>query len=104
MTVSDLKTLLVSADPNIQRYDHDGSGSAAYTIWTETGRVNLFGDGAEEGSIRFTVDRFTKEEGDAVAEALLTTLEGREDITVNYSVDYERDTGYIHHIFDCEAI
>ncbi len=104
MTATEIKTLLVGVDPNVQRYDHDGAGTGdAYTVWYEVGRIGAYGDGAEEGTIRFQVDRFTKDEDDAIAAALLAALDGADNIAVDYRVDYERDTGYIHHIFVCEG-
>ena len=104
MTVSEIKTLLTGVDPNVQRYDHDGAGTAdAYTVWRETGPIGLYGDGQEEGTIRFQVDRFTKDEDDAIAATLKETLEAQDDITVEYLVDYEKDTGYVHHIYVCEG-
>ena len=104
MTAADIKTLLVAVDPNVQRYDHDGAGTSdAYTVWYELKPIGLYGDGEEEGTIRFQVDRFTKEEDDAIAASLKETLEGQDDIAVEYLVDYERDTGYIHHIYVCEG-
>lgn len=102
MTISEIKTLLISCDPNVQRYEHDQTGSNAYTVWHEYGRPGLYGDGQEHG-IRFQVDRFTRDEDDAIAGSLLAALEGADDIAVDYRVDYERDTGYIHHIYDCEG-
>ena len=105
MTVQEIKDLLTGVDPNVQRYDHDAAGSGdAYTVWYELRPVGCYGDGEEEGTIRFQVDRFTKEEDEAIAAALLETLEARDDIAVEYLVDHERDTGYIHHIYVCEAI
>lgn len=105
MTVHEIRSLLVSVDPNVRRYEHDGAGTGdAYTVWYETGRPGFYGDGTEEGSIRFQVDRFTRDEEDPTAAALLAALEGEDDIAVDYLVDYERDTGYIHHIFSCEAV
>ena len=105
MTVSEIKTLLVSVDPNVQRYDHDGAGQAeAYTVWYELQPLDLYGDGREQGTIRFQVDRFTKTEDEPLAATLRDTLEAQDDIAVDYLVDYERDTGYIHHIYVCEAI
>jgi hypothetical protein len=105
MTASEIKKLLTDVDPDAQRYEHDGAGTAdAYTVWRELRPVGLYGDGREEGSIRFQVDRFTKEEDEALAAQLLSTLEGCDDIAVDYLVDYERDTGYIHHIYVCEAV
>ena len=103
MTVAEIKELLVSVDPGVQRYEHDHEGEDAYTVWCELGRIGEYGDGEEEGTIRFQVDRFTKEEDDATAAALLAALEAEDDIAVDYLVDYERETGYIHHIFDCEG-
>ena len=50
------------------------------------------------------MDRFTKEEDEETAAELLRALSERDDITVDYLVDYERDTGYIHHIYDCEGL
>lgn len=103
MTIQRIKDLLTSVDPDVQRYDHDEAGADSYTVWQEIRPGNLFGDGEEIGSIRFQVDRFTKEEDDGVALALKATLESQDDIAVDYRVDYERDTGYIHHIYDCEG-
>lgn len=104
MTVQRIKELLCSVDPNTQRYEHDGAGKLdAYTVWYEIGPVGLYGDGQEEGSIHFQVDRFTKEEDEETALALKAMLESQDNITVDYLVDYE-DTGYIHHIYDCEGV
>ena len=89
MTIQEIKDLLTGIDPDVQRYDHD--------------RADFHGDGRTQGGIRFQVDRFTKEEDDATAAALLEALEGNDFIAVDYLVDYERDTGFIHHIFDCEG-
>ena len=104
MTIQEIKNLLVAVDPDIQRYDHDRAGTGeAYTVWAELRPVGCYGDGKEEGTIRFQVDRFTKEEDEGVALALKAALENEDDIAVDYLVDYERDTGYIHHIYVCEG-
>ena len=104
MTAQEIKDLLVSVDPDVQRYDHDRAGGGdAYTVWRELRPVGCYGDGQEEGTIRFQVDRFTKDEDDAIAATLKETLEAQDDITVEYLVDYEKDTGYIHHIYVCEG-
>lgn len=105
MTVQEIKDLLLSVDPDVQRYDHDRAGSGdAYTVWQELRPLGLYGDGQEEGTIRFQVDRFTKDEDEGTALALKAVLESQDDIAVDYLVDYERDTGYIHHIYVCEAV
>ena len=105
MTIQEIKNLLVAVDPDVQRYDHDWAGTGeAYTVWQEITPLGVYGDGTEEGSIHFQVDRFTKTEDETTAAALLTALEGADDIAVDYRVDYEKDTGYIHHIYDCEGL
>ncbi len=105
MTVQEIKDLLVAVDPDVQRYDHDRAGSGdAYTVWQELRPVGFYGDGREDGSIRFQVDRFTRDEDEPTAAAILDALESRDDIAVDYQTDYERDTGYIHHIYVCEGI
>lgn len=104
MTAERIKELLTSVDPNAQRYDHDGAGSGeAYTVWQEIRPTGFYGDGTEVGSIHFQVDRFTREEDEETALALKALLESQDDIAMDYLVDYERDTGYIHHIYDCEG-
>ena len=45
-----------------------------------------------------------KEDDEETAAELLRVLSEREDIAVDYHADYERDTGYIHHIYDCEGL
>lgn len=105
MTIQEIKNLLVAVDPDVQRYDHDRAGNGdAYTVWNEIEPVGLYGDGQEEGTIHFQVDRFTKEEDEAVAASIRGALESADNIAVDYRVDYEKDTGYIHHIFDCEGM
>ena len=103
MTCAEIKAFLVSIDPDIQRYESTHRTSAAYTVWREYGAVGIYADGLHQSVIRFQVDRFTKTEDDAIAKALFEALDGRDDITLDYLVDYENDTGYIHHIYDCEG-
>ena len=105
MTIEEVRSLLISVDPDVQRYDHDQAGKGdAYTVWREIRPVGFYADGKEAGSLRFQVDRFTKEEDEETAAEILRALSERDDITVDYLVDYERDTGYIHHIYDCEGL
>ena len=103
MTGSEIKAFLITVDPTIERYESSRKGSDAYTVWYETGPAAIFADGENMGVMRFQVDRFTKTEDDQTAAAIRAALDARDDITVDYLVDYESDTGYIHHIFDCEG-
>ena len=103
MTCAEIKTLLVAVDDTIERYESSRKGSDAYTVWYELGRPSVFTDGEHEEITHFQVDRFTKTEDDQVAQDLFTALDSRDDISMDYTVDHEDDTGYIHHIYDCEA-
>ena len=103
MTCSEIKAWLITVDPTIERYESSHTGSDAYTVWRELGPAGIYADGETQGVTRFQVDRFTKTEDDATALAIWVALEGRDDIAFEYLIDFEPDTGYIHHIFDCEA-
>jgi len=103
VTLAEIRDTLVAVDPTISHYFSMGNGKP-YTYWEETQAMPLMGDGgwAEEGW-HFSVHRFAREENDTVAAALLEALKSHDEIAVDYLVDYETDTGYIHHIFDCEC-
>ena len=103
MTRSEIKAFLLTSEPNIERYESSRTASESYTVWRELGPATIYADGRDAGVMRFQVDRFTKHESDEIANNLWIALEDRDDIAFEYIVDYERDTGYIHHIFDCEG-
>ena len=105
MTLSEIKALLVSADPNIKHYFSAADGDA-YTFWEETQRLPFVGDDhhpVADQAWRFYVHRFTKTEGDPVAQRLFEALDSDVRTTVRWTTDFENDTGYIHHIFECEG-
>ncbi len=103
MTLESLKTLLLTVDAKITRYKHLGSGN--YTVWREYGTKPLGADNSHgEVIYRVQIDRFTKKENDTIAASMTEKLNERDDIAFQYLVDYELDTGYIHHIWDCEVV
>lgn len=103
MTLYEIQALMVSVDPEARHYD-SAQRHGPYTVWKEGPTLGMMGDGQHMGGIRFTVHRFTKREGDRIAAALYSALEARDDVAFAYQTDYEPETGYIHHIFDCEGI
>ena len=103
MTLAEIKAFLVTVDSTIERYESSKTDAEAYTVWYEVNPKTAFADGQHQDVTKFQVDRFTKTEDDATAAAIFTALDERDDISFDYLVDYESDTGYIHHIFDCEA-
>ena len=104
MTIGDIRALVVAVDPLAAHYESAYKGSAAYTVWREYGEAGFMADDRHQGVIPFQIDRFTKIENDATAAALFAALEADNRVAFAYRVDYEPDTRYIHHIFDCEGI
>ena len=96
--------MLATLDSGIRHYFSAGTGDA-YTYWEETQRLNLPVDDDHQSSEgwRFYVHRFTKEAGDATAASIYNALDGSPGIAVIWTIDFENDTGYIHHIFECEG-
>lgn len=104
MSLEDIKNLIISVDEHAAHYESAYKGQDAYTVWYEIQRAGLIADnGMPNKSWRFQVDRFTKTEFDVIAARLEAALTACPLIAFDYLVDYEPDTGYIHHIFDCEA-
>ena len=102
MTLDDFRDLLLTVDQDATRYEHTGVGN--YTTWREYGTKPL-GANNRRGEViyRVQVDRFTKLENDPTAAAITTLLDGQDTVAFQYLVDYEVNTGYIHHIWDCEV-
>lgn len=103
MTVRQIAELVGSVDAQARHYfnPHDGED---YTRWQEYERIGQAGDDLRDAGWKFQIDRFTKQEYDPIAEAMETALQNATGVAYNYLVDYEQDSGYIHHIFDCEGV
>ena len=103
MKLKTIAELIGTVDPAARHYDnpHDGTN---YTAWREYERLGAARDDRHGYGWKFQIDRFTKQEFDEVAGDLEKMLARTPGIAYTYLVDYEQDTGYIHHIFDCEGI
>lgn len=102
MTLAEFRDILLTADPAATHYKAAASGD--YTRWQEFGESVVYADGARTTIYsNIQVDRFTKTEFDPIVTAIRSALDAA-GIPYEYQVDYEDDTGYIHHIFDCTAI
>ena len=104
MTVDDFETALVSADPDVTKWT--GTGNGNYTVWSPYRYGHLAGENdTAEQSARIQVDRFTKDDNDAIVAAIHAALRAHcDEIAFEYQVDFEQDTGYLHHIWDCEVV
>lgn len=103
MTLGEIKALVLTADPTAEHYESSNTGSDSYTVWREVRRLAATADDVHIEGWAFQVDRFTKDETDATAATIYVTLDGCDRVALAYHVDYERDSEYIHHIYDCEG-
>lgn len=108
MNTKQIAELIRSEDPAAKHYNATSSAKAGidFTVWMEYERTGLEADDEwiELGWL-FEVDRYTKTEFDPVAESLEKSFLADDRITLrDYRVLYDVDTGYIRHVFDCEAI
>lgn len=105
LTLRDVQALLLSVDPTIQHYESTNPNADAYAVWYEFQRTGLHaGNLLPEKGWRFQVDYFTKQEFDPLADRYECALEHCPGIAYDRITDYENDTGYIHHIFDCVVV
>lgn len=102
MTLEAIRTLLVSVVPDIKHYFTD-STALAFSYWEETERLPMLSDDRHETAWRFYVHRYTQSEDDLISDQLFETLDQDPRITVRYTVDYDQDSGYVHHIYECEG-
>lgn len=93
MTLQQFRDILLTADPQASHYK--SMQTPNYTVWREYGKTRI-----PEQAWKVQVDRYTKVEYDPIV-ALITTTLNIDDISFSYLVDFESDTGYIHHIWDC---
>lgn len=100
MQLSDLKTLMLVIDPNLTKFKGQTTGN--YTVWYPGGiSGKLMSDDQSEDFIqRAYIDRFTKIDNDPIVKQIKTKLD-EAFIPFDYVIDYEQDTGYIHHSFSC---
>jgi hypothetical protein len=101
MTLEAFGTWLAAIDPKATHYVAASSGPC--TVWREYQRVGHHADGQHQGGWKVQIDRYTKDEADAIAAAIEVAIEVSVDIAAEHLVDYDTDTGMIRHIFDCEV-
>ncbi len=103
MTTDEIMEIVLAADPNASRYFSEETGKP-YTCWHEFSRDPLWGDDdvAEDGW-RFQVDRFSVIEDDPVAGRIWQVLRQNKRVSVFYTILFEKESGYIHHVFTCRG-
>lgn len=100
MLLSEFKSMMVTVDPTVNMYKSDATGD--YTVWRPGSRGDgiMSDDEPDEEVTRVYVSRFTRSESDAVAIAIEAALMNA-FIPYEHEIDFENETGYIHHTFTC---
>lgn len=105
MTIETFAELVYSIDRDAARYEMIGQKGDAYTTFTDYDTVIQYANGRPAGLLhKIQVDFFTRTENDPVAFRFLRMFAENDEITCAYQKDFESDSRYIHHIFDCEVI
>jgi len=102
MTLTEIRDLLVTADPAIRHY-FSMEEDKDYSFWEETRRLPFTSDDGHDEGWRFYVHRYTRQEVDPVAIALFRILDADPRVAVIHTIDFDQDSGYIHHIYECEG-
>lgn len=97
--------IIQAIDPDAARYEMLGQKGDAYTVFAEYSSSPLYADGVPVlTSVSVQVDYFTRTENDPKARQFFEAFAMNDEITCAYKTDFESDTRYIHHIFDCEVV
>lgn len=103
MTIDEICDLVLSVDPDTMHH-FNMSKAPSYSYWEETEPLDLHSDDQTEEAWHFYVHYFTKIENDPRARTFFDTFDADPRVTVRWTNGgRESDTGYIHHIFDCEG-
>ena len=103
MTLTEFYNLIKAVDSDISAYS--GSGTGNYTVYHPYEIGGLRADGRiVESRLKVQVDRYTRLDSDPIVESLGAALESTDDISFRHLIEFEPDTGYIHHIWDCEVV
>lgn len=96
------KQLILSVDPKATR--DFGRGNKDYTVWSEYELDGLHGgDRIAEPKWRILVERFTYDQEDPIALALMNALASAENVTFQYSKRRNSDQELLYHAWDCEV-
>lgn len=106
MTIDEFVAIIKEVVPDVARYQRIRKPTDhAYAVWIDYGTSTKYADGIPvEKAKKIQVDYFTHTEDDPAALRLFNAFSEHDEIVCNHLTDFEEDTRYIHHIFDCEVI
>lgn len=101
MTLREFAAVLATAYPKVSHYTASKE-KGNYIVWTEYGgRKQAAGPLTVQ---KIQVDLYTRVELDPALKSVLMALEKAGVSTDAPATTYEEDTGYIHHIIECEIV
>lgn len=105
MTLQGIRDLLLNIGPPVSHYFASGQ-TGNYIVWAEDGEgASGHADGQKTTQIiQGTIDYFTKTEFDPIMEQIQEKLNGSDIAWRLSSVQYEKDTGYIHYEWVFEVV
>lgn len=102
MSVEDIRDVIIKADPKAQHY-YSQKTEKDYTVWAEYERTPYSANNRSDKGWKFQIDRFTRQEFDPISTALEQVMD-ENYISYSHQVAYDPETGYVHHLFDCEGV
>lgn len=98
MTLKDIRDLYLSITPNVHHYAASRA-TGNYIVWAEDGQgdSSFADDKMQEVAVQGTTDYFTKIEYDPIVKQIETEMNNAEMSWKLGSIQYEKDTGYIHY-------
>lgn len=101
MTLLNLRDALLTVTNKAYHYEPPEGTSGSYIVWAEDGQADaVHGDNRmQTQALTGTVDYFTKTEYDANVQKIQKALSDAKIPWRLESVQYEDETGYIHHEF-----
>lgn len=103
-TLDYVKDILLSIDPEAQKFQSTHRAEAAYTVWHPIRPIGNHADGRVGPGWSLQIDRYTKRDHDDIAARIFEAFDGDDRCAVDYEVYFEIETGYYRHLFTLEVI
>ena len=103
MTLAAFKAALLTADPNVDRYN--SLKEENYTVWHEYGTNDLIaGDSKDESAWKVQIDRYTQIEDDPIVVAISAMLADNGIIPEYQVFPNDPRIGVVRHMWTVEVI
>lgn len=105
MTSEQFRDVLKQVTDQVYHFESMGDTAGEHIVWQETSGRGIYGGNRRKGAVkRLQVDLYTKDDSGALLEKLLEALDTDEIAFDEPVTTYEKETGYIRHIVECEVV